>query len=37
MIKTTITETTERFDGNGKLIEKITRIEGRRYTEYYVL
>ncbi|MCD7996493.1 MAG: hypothetical protein LUH21_04585 [Clostridiales bacterium] len=27
MIKTTITETTEKFDENGKLIEKITRIE----------
>lgn len=27
MIKTIITETTEKFDENGKLIEKITRIE----------
>lgn len=27
MIKTTITETIEKFDENGKLKEKITRIE----------
>lgn len=27
MIKTTITETTEKFDDNGKLVEKITREE----------
>lgn len=27
MVKTKTTETTEKFDENGKLVEKITRIE----------